>query len=261
MKAGLFFALASLVAVPGFAQLAPPNAMGVSIGHVHINATDVEAQKHFWAQVGGKIVERDKMTLVEFPGMFVPLRKQDPTGGPVGSTLNHFGIQVKDLPGALTKWKADGLTVMPVNNNPNQYFLIGPDAVRLEVIGNPSLTVPFEMHHIHLYVPDTLAAQKWYGDHFGGTPGKRLIFDTVNFPGAELSFSKSEMPQAATKGRTFDHMGFEVKGLDAFVAKLQAAGIKTDAPIRNSTLVNGLRIVYITDPWGTEIELTEGFAQ
>ena len=40
------------------------------------------------------------------------------------------------------------------------------------------------------------------------------------------------------------------------VAKLLAAGIKTDAAVRNSTNAAGLRIAYITDPWGTEIELT-----
>ena len=63
-----------------------------------------------------------------------------------------------------------------------------------------------------------------------------------------------------TKGRSVDHIGFEVKNIDAFVAKLQAAGIKTDAAIRNSTNASGLRIAFITDPWGTEIELTEGLA-
>ena len=51
-----------------------------------------------------------------------------------------------------------------------------------------------------------------------------------------------------------------MKNIDAFVAKLQAAGIKTDAPIRNSTNASRLRIAFITDPWGTEIELTEGLA-
>ena len=44
------------------------------------------------------------------------------------------------------------------------------------------------------------------------------------------------------------------------MAKLQAAGITTDAAIRNSANASGLRIVYVTDPWGTEIEITEGLA-
>ena len=67
-----------------------------------------------------------------------------------------------------------------------------------------------------------------------------------------------DMHHAPTKGRSVDHMGFEVRNIDAFVAKLQAAGIKTDGPIRNSTNAAGIRLTYVTDPWGTEIEITEG---
>jgi hypothetical protein len=55
-------------------------------------------------------------------------------------------------------------------------------------------------------------------------------------------------------------MGFEVKDIDTFASRLQAAGIKTDAAVRNSANASGLRIAYITDPWGTEIEITEGLA-
>jgi Glyoxalase/Bleomycin resistance protein/Dioxygenase superfamily len=79
-------------------------------------------------------------------------------------------------------------------------------------------------------------------------------------PGTEITLAKTDTPQAPTKGRSVDHMGFEVKNIDAFVAKLQAAGIKTDAAIRSSANASGLRIVYVTDPWGTEIEITEGLA-
>jgi len=114
------------------------------------------------------------------------------------------------------------------------------------------------MHHIHLQVPDPLAAQKWYIEHFGATAGKRNQFDTANVPGTEITLGKVDMPQAPTKGRSVDHMGFEVRNINAFVAKLQAAGIKTDGAIRSSTNAAGIRLVYVTDPWGTEIEITEG---
>ena len=99
-----------------------------------------------------------------------------------------------------------------------------------------------------------------YVDNFGATAGKRGMFDTANVPGTEITLGKAETAQAPTKGRSVDHMGFEVKNIDAFVAKLQAAGIKPDAAIRNSANAAGLRIVYVTDPWGTEIELTEGLS-
>ena len=37
-----------------------------------------------------------------------------------------------------------------------------------------------------------------------------------------------------------DHIGFEVQNINAFVGKLQVAGIKTDAAIRNSANASGL---------------------
>jgi catechol 2,3-dioxygenase-like lactoylglutathione lyase family enzyme len=258
MQTRMFLALAVTSALPLYPQLASPNSAGAAMGHMHINAADVEVQKQFWATVGGTIVQREKITMVQFPGVFVLLRKQEYTGGSVGSTINHFGFHIKELAPALAKWKAAGLIWEPGNNPQIQGNINGPDGVRIEIIEDKTIPTPMRMHHIHLQVPDPAAAQKWYGQHFGATPGKRGQNDTSNVPGAELTLTKAVTPQAPTKGRSLDHMGFEVRNIDAFVAKLQAAGIKTDAAIRNSANAAGLRIVYVTDPWGTEIELTEG---
>ncbi len=251
--------LAVIVATPAFAQLASPNTAGVAAGHIHLNANDVEVQKKFWTDVGGTIINREKLVMVQFPGIYVLLRKQDYNGGSVGSVINHFGLYVKDFEKSVARWKAAGLNWEP-GNNPGQGYLNGPDSVRVEIYENKSLSTPMAMHHIHLWVPDPIAAQKWYVQNFGATAGKRAQFETANVPGTEITFNKVDKPQAPTKGRSIDHMGFEVRNIDAVVAKLQAAGIKTDAPIRNSTNASGLRIVYITDPWGTEIEITEGLA-
>ena len=248
-------------AAPVFAQLAAPNATGAAIGHIHLNANDVEAQSRFWTTIGGTIVQREKMTMVQFPGIYILLRKQDYTGGSVGSTINHFGFYVRDFEASVAKWKAAGLNWEPVKNpQMGQGFLMGPDSVRVEIYENKSISTPLQMHHIHLMVPDPLQAQKWYVENFGATVGKRAQFETVNVPGTEITLSKAAQSQAPTKGRSVDHMGFEVKSIDAFVAKLQRAGIKTDGAVRNSANASGLRIAYITDPWGTEIELTEGLA-
>jgi len=259
MKTTLLLALALFTASPSFAQLATPNAAGAAIGHIHINATDVDAQSRFWTTVGGKIVQREKITMVQFPGIYILLRKQDSSGGTVGSTLNHFGFYVKDFPAAVARWKAAGLDWAPANNpTVGQGFLTGPDNVRIEIYENKEIPTPMQMHHIHLNVTNPLEAQKWYGEHFGATPGKRGQFDTANVPGTEIALSKSDTQLAPTKGRSVDHIGFEVKNIDAFVAKLQAAGIKTDAAIRASTNAAGIRLAYVTDPWGTEIEITQG---
>jgi catechol 2,3-dioxygenase-like lactoylglutathione lyase family enzyme len=259
MKKHFLFALCltAILVTPAFAQLAPPNSMGVSIGHVHINASDVEAQQKFWTIVGGRVFNREKLVMVEFPGIYVLLRKQDYSGGSVGSVINHFGFYVKDFNGAVAKWKAAGLN-WEAGANPGQGFINGPDNVRIEIYENKMISTPMAMHHIHLQMQDPIAAQKWYIEHFGATAGKRNAFDTANVPGTEITLGKVDTAQAPTKGRSVDHMGFEVSNIDEFVRKLQAAGIKTDGAIRNSTNAAGLRIVYVTDPWGTEIEITQG---
>jgi catechol 2,3-dioxygenase-like lactoylglutathione lyase family enzyme len=259
MKRQLFLAstLVTILAMPVFGQLAAPNSLGVAIGHIHLNVSDVDVQQKFWTNVGGKIVNREKIVMAQFPGIYILIRKQDYNGGSVGSVINHFGFYVKDFEGSVARWKAAGLKWEP-GANPGQGYINGPDGVRIEIYENKSIPTPMAMHHIHLQVPDPLAAQKWYVEHFGATPGKRNQFDTANVPGTEIALGKVDMPQAPTKGRSVDHMGFEVRNIDAFIAKLQAAGIKTDGAIRNSTNAAGIRLAYVTDPWGTEIEITEG---
>jgi len=246
---------------PASAQLAAPNTAGVSLGHLHVNATDVDAQVRFWTAVGGKIVQREKLTMVQIPGTYVLLRKQDSTGGTAGSSVNHIGISVRDFDGSVAKWKAAGLTWEPGRPSPDgQGFLIAPDAIRVEVFESRAQPAPMMMNHIHLQVTDVMQGQQWYAQHFGGVPGKRGRWDVANVPGTELTIGKVDSLQVPTKGRSLDHIGFEVKNIDAFVAKLQATGVKTDAAIRNSANASGLRIVFVTDPWGTEIEITEGLA-
>src|SRR5579871_7006225 len=85
--------LASLLfcAIPALAQLAPPNAAGVTMGHIHLHVKDVAAQTHFWVDVmGGKPVHNEKLSMIEFPGVFLILAQADPTGPPAGSIVDHF---------------------------------------------------------------------------------------------------------------------------------------------------------------------------
>jgi catechol 2,3-dioxygenase-like lactoylglutathione lyase family enzyme len=254
-------AVCVLAAIPAAAQLAAPNAAGVAAGHIHINAADVDAQLRFWTAVGGTVVHREKLTLVQFPGIYIVVRKQDPTGGTAGSSVNHIGFGVRDFEGSVAKWKAAGLTWEPGRNPPDgQGFLVAPDNIRVEIFQRPSLPAPVVMNHIHMNVGDVMQAQHWYVEHFGAVAGKRGRWDVANVPGTELTIGKADAPQAPTNGRAVDHIGFEVKNIDAFVAKLDAAGIKTDAAIRSSANASGLRIAFITDPWGTKIEITEGLA-
>src|SRR4051812_20103089 len=99
LVAALVMTFCALTASRAAAQLAAPNAAGVAAGHVHINASDVDAQVRFWTTVGGKLVQREKLTMIQFPGVYVLVRKQDSTGGTDGSSVNHFGLSVRDFDG------------------------------------------------------------------------------------------------------------------------------------------------------------------
>ena len=244
---------------PGLrAQLAAPGESGVVMGHLHLAAKDLDAQKKFWSELGGTPVQNGALALIQLPGTFVMLRQAEPTGGTVGSTINHVGFLVKDIAPWIEKWKAAGLTMEP-QARPTQVYLIGPDNVRVEILEDKTIDVPLKMHHAHYYIASPLVTQAWYAKTFGAVPGKRGQFDAADLPGVNLTFAKADTPTVGTKGRSLDHIGFEVRGLEAFCKKLEASGIKLDRPytrLPNSTTA----IAFLTDPWGTYIELTENLA-
>ena len=136
------------------AQLAAPSEMGVSMGHVHLFVQDVEAAKKFWIAVGATPLKFGPNEAMKFPGVLILVRKGEPTGGTVGSVINHFGFNVPNVPEALAKWKAAGLKT-ELGNNPGQCFLFTPDDLtRVEILENKALTVPIAFHHVHFYIPD-----------------------------------------------------------------------------------------------------------
>jgi catechol 2,3-dioxygenase-like lactoylglutathione lyase family enzyme len=243
---------------PAYAQLVAPGEAGVAMGHVHLVARDVEATRRFFTALGGTPVQNGTLQMIQFPGLFVLLRQAEPTGGTVGSVMNHFGFHVKDMNASQARWKAVGLTIEP-GNRPDQAWLTTPDGARIEILEDKAIAESIRMHHLHWNVGPALEMQAWYAKHFGAVPGKRGNFDAADLPGVNLTFSKVDATNAGTRGRALDHIGFEIRNLAQFVAKLEQAGVKIDAPVRKAG--NGTTsIAFLTDPWGTYIELTEGLA-
>ena len=266
MKHLTFFAMALLWVTPVRAQLAEPNQVGVTMGHVHLAVKDVDAQKQFWiSMMGGTLVKNGPLELIKFPGVFIMLRKAEPSASPAGSIVNHFGFVVKDMPASLAKWKAANLTIEPTEN-PNEVYVLAPDGIRLEVYGEPALPTPVSMNHIHFSPVDVPAIKTWYVKAFGANPGRRpcvgclskpRMIEADDLPGVNLSFSPGANPPLPTKGRSLDHIGFEVNNLEAFVSSLEAKGIRIEAPVRQVPNTK-VKVAFLTDPWGTYIELTEG---
>jgi hypothetical protein len=126
---------------------------------------------------------------------------------------------------------------------------------------NRPLASPIAFHHVHLYLPSgqVSEAKAWYARMFGGVPGKRSNYDAVDLPGINLNFSEAPKPAVPTSGRMLDHIGFEVRGLEAFCQRLKSMGVIFDRPYGKDG--SGIASAKFTDPWGTAIELTEGLAR
>ncbi len=263
-KLMLIFVLALLVpARASWAQVVAGNAAGVSMGHVHLVVQDIEAGKKFWTAIGGVPGKLGMNEMFKFPGVLILLRKGDPSGGSVGSMVNHIGFHVPNTAEALAKWKAAGLNA-EAGQNPGQAWLYTPDNLtKVEILEDKTQTVPIAFHHIHFFVAEpagsgtVLEMQSWYAKMFGAKPGKRGPFDAADLPGVNLTFTKSDTATVATKGRSVDHIGFEINDLETFCKKAEANGVKLDMPFTKRPEL-GISLAFITDPWGTYIELNEG---
>jgi catechol 2,3-dioxygenase-like lactoylglutathione lyase family enzyme len=257
--AGLWLA-STLATGTAFAQPAPFNEVGVTMGHWHLASKDVEANKKIFVGMGGKWFKIGTNEYVMLPGVFVHLNlgTGPGTGGSQGSVVDHVGFIVNNVQEQVAKWKAAGIAVLPGGNNRlDQAYVETPDGVRIEILEDKTQTVPVRNEHVHLFVPeaDIPKAQAWYAKTFGGKAGTRNNAAIVDLPGVQMRFAKADKAQAPTKGRTLDHIGFDVKDHAAFVKKIEAEGIKLDEPPRKAP--TGSTITYITDPRGTRIELVQ----
>jgi hypothetical protein len=243
-----------LAAPRSHAQLASPGESGVVMGQVHITARDVEAQRAFWAQLGGTEVMNGGLRLVQVPGVYVVLEQGTPTGGTVGSIMNHVGFNVRRMGDWLPQWREAGIPME--TPRPTQTYLMGPDSVRVEILEDTTQTEPLRFHHLHYFQGAPLEIQDWYARVLGAVKGRRLNFEAADLPGVNLTFSNANAPTVGTAGRALDMVGFEVRGLEAFVRRLEASGVRFE---RGYQRMGGLATAVLVDPWGTRIQLTEGF--
>jgi catechol 2,3-dioxygenase-like lactoylglutathione lyase family enzyme len=271
---------ASLVAPvsASFAELSNRDAP-IIVGHYHLNVTSVEDHKKFWVDtLGGTATTIGGIDAVEFPDVYIFLREQPPTGPTRGTTFDHIGFAVPDVPALTTKVVAAGyaLTVgrepapgetasPPTAGNYGRFsYLVGPDGVKVELVTSMAENPPpIVHHHVHFVNRDFVAMQQWYMQAFNATlrPGQTDFFIGADLPGVGymLNFF-SWLPDeelVGTEGRAVDHVGFEVRDLEKFCSELQAKGIELTSPYERSAEA-GLAHATITDPWGTVIELTEG---
>jgi catechol 2,3-dioxygenase-like lactoylglutathione lyase family enzyme len=245
-----------------WAQLAPPNGAGVTMGFLHMVVPDVQANKKLWVSLGGVPVKIDEIEAVKFPGVMVLLTHGSPSGNNKGAVLDHFGFHVRAGYGdeLFAKMKAAGVPVEPDPDRHDHGYIYTPEHQLIEIApGDKSQTLPIISDHLHYLMPNAIQpqAQAWYAKTLGAESRKAY----AEIPGIEMRFGRGAEPVTEvplpTKGRTMDRIGFEVVNLEAFCKRLEASGVKFDKPY-NRTLHKSFASAELTDPWGTSIELTEG---
>lgn len=248
--------LAATLIAAAHAQVLPASSGDIRMGHLHIISANPELQKRLWTEgLGAQFVKTDAFDLYKVPGVLVVVQKGDGRQGTDGSIVNHIAVKVRDLKSAAAKCQSAGATV--ISQNEQQAMLLGPDQVKLELTGDAGLASPVAYHHIHFYTYDPNEMRNWYVDFFNAKPGMRGRFVAADLPGVNLTFAPADRSLAGTKGRSLDHIGFEVHDLKAFTEKLQASGLTLAVPYRQVPSL-GIAIAFVSDPWGTYIELTEG---
>jgi extradiol dioxygenase family protein len=274
----LFFGLLTSATSALLAQLSPPNSSGVAMGHLHYQVRDVEATRKFWISLGGKPSRLGAAELLKFPDVLVFLTRGEPSGVTEGSVVNHVAFRVQSL----KKIEAAGIKVQYNEQFVGVAYIFTPEGEKVELFDetatnltftaddgrddpvarrhNQKITAPIIAHHIHLYVPEPSVseAKAWYSKMFGGLPGKRWRYEATDLPGVNFNFSAAPTPLPSNKGRMLDHIGLEVKNLAALCKKLETNGVKFDIPYTKQS--SGIGSAFLTDPWGTYIELTEGLS-
>jgi catechol 2,3-dioxygenase-like lactoylglutathione lyase family enzyme len=272
----LFFAGTSSAS----AQLVAAKDGPIVYGHHHVNATNPDEHKKFWADtLGGTVMKvgANNLEIVRMTNVLVFMRPQAAKGGTRGSVHDHIGLSVPNLRAVLDRIRANGyrnitatdaLPGMKVNgdivelgNGPVSAlaYVLGPDDVKVELLEMKAQAEPAKLHHVHFYGTQQTEMRDWYVKVFGATAAAPANpnFITANLPGVGLNFSMSKEPTVPTAGRALDHIGFEVKNLPEFLKKLEAQGIKPTVTYRRNEALD-IAIAFIVDPWGTNIELSEG---
>lgn len=275
VKIAFVIVVAFAAGEPAWAQLELASENPVVYGHHHLNVSNVTGQKQVWVDLlGGTPTLFGANEVVKLPNVLIFMRDQAPSGGTKGTTVNHIGFSVPDLRAMLDRVEAAGIPVVTRQELPPAMdvvdgiahvaaaglriaFIMAPDDIKIELVEDRTQQMPVDLHHVHLAAAVPADVRDWYVATFGARAGRSGAYDTAELPGVTLAFLPATETLAGTQGRSLDHLGFEIDGLEAFCRELEASGVSFDRPYTEIP-GRGLALAYFTDPWGTYIELTEG---
>jgi catechol 2,3-dioxygenase-like lactoylglutathione lyase family enzyme len=264
------------------AQLVAAKDGPIVYGHHHLNTTNTETARKFWIDaLGGVLVKfgTNNTEIIRYPNALLFMReanKPAPSGGSKGTTVDHIAFSVQNLRQVVDRVKAGGFRVVTSAEAPPNVkvendigivtggpvsgiaYVMAPDDMKVELLEMKAQTAPIASHHVH-FAGMNKEMQAWYMQTFGAkeqASANPAAFVSATLPGLIMNFTPAASV-VGTEGRVIDHIGFEVKELEAFMKQLEAKGVKATVTYRRIEAL-GIAIAFVTDPWGTRIELSEG---
>ena len=242
----------------------PSTASAEDYHHVHLRSPDaLAAAQWYMDHMDCKDYGREGACQVDNIQILFYTDGLEPTGPSVGSGIDHLGFSFRDLETKVAGWKVAGVKMLEdireVEGLFKLAFVEDPWGTKIEVVEDHEWP---GFHHLHLRSDDPATTLAWYEDLFGGVPDEmkgRLTGLRYNDGLWLLVGQQRDGALERTAGRSFDHLGWEVDDLDAFITMLQSKGIELDSGPREVTNAAGqeLKIAFVVSPEGVRIEIVE----
>ena len=127
------------------------------------------------------------------------------------------------------------------------------------------------VHHMALACQDPIAIERFYTRHFGFQRARviplgdtQIVFIKLGDTYLELFQAKETLPHERAKGDgpwypEWRHIAFKVENVDAKLAEMGDAAVVTLGPFSFDAFIPGWRTVWLSDPEGNIIEVSQGF--
>ncbi len=255
MRCILAVAVLATFALGQDAPTPPASASGQTthFHHIHLNVTDPPANVAFYTT---KFSAEKGMFVGVMPAVWAQkswmlfTKVAAPPPSEILSGLWHFGWGAEDMKKSYQEQLDNGTKfstpITPIGAAFWFAYVDGPDHATIEM----NTANHHNFGHVHMLSLDAIKAGEFYQKWFGATgrftkeerfirefpvsPSASLYVDNVNIIIFPVSYARVQWPDAwkerkdfePTKGRVFDHIGFSVDNLQAFLDKMKADGVK-----------------------------------
>lgn len=253
-----------IVTLTAFFSTSLLNAI-VPYDHIHLTATNAEEAvawytKHFGGVAGA--FNRGDADRVQYPtdrvfydDLSIIFFEREPTGGSVGTGVDHIGFSLSNIEESVSNLVADGGEQIGESTEFSGMkiaFVLDPWGTKIELIDDPDTR---GLHHVHLSTSEPENTLRWYQRIFGGEIVQwKGVLPAINYSDVWLMAAKAAGNVVPTQGRAMDHLGWASEDLDDFGRNLRLNDVKfTLEPLA----FRGIRISFVEGPDGVRIEVVE----